>query len=151
MAPYRFQLARVLDWYKKQSQVEGERLRLCSERAVQSRTEIADHERNVLARQMELIQSSRPKAYELASLEPFRRGAKQQEVRLRQNCVKNDQELDRQRCIAQEAQRRVRLVENLRDRRLSEYQYEADREIEELATESHLAGFARAITSKFTS
>jgi hypothetical protein len=36
------------------------------------------------------------------------------------------------------------------DRRLSEYRYEADRELEELAAESHLAGFARALTGKPT-
>jgi hypothetical protein len=150
MAPYRFRLARVLDWYRRQSQVEEERLRLCAERAAHSKAEIEGHERNVLALQMELIQSSRPKAHELASLEPFRRGAKQQEVRLRENCRKNEQELARQRGVAQAAQRRVKLVENLRDRRFSEYQYEADRELEELASESHLAGFARALTGKPT-
>jgi hypothetical protein len=148
MAPYQFRLARALDWYAKQCQVEEERLRLCAERAVRARAEIDDHQKSVLAQQMELIQTSRPETHELASLEPFRRGAKQQELRLRRNCIKYEQELDSQRGVAQAARRRVRLVENLRDRRLVEYRYEADRELEALAAETHLAGFARALAGK---
>jgi hypothetical protein len=69
---------------------------------------------------------------------------------LREKCTKSQQELDRQRDIALLSQRRQRLVEKLRDRMLSEYQYEADRELEELASESHLAGLARTVNDGYT-
>lgn len=148
MLAFRFRLARVLEWYRKQSQIEGERLRLCAEYAAQARAELERHRKNVLDRQMELIRSPRPDARELAALEPFHRRAKQHEIQLKQQCRQSEQALERQRAIAQVAQRRLRLVENLRDRRLSEHQYEADRELEELASETHLAAFARALTAK---
>ena len=60
MAPFYFRLAKVLDWYRKQSQIEEQKLRFCSERAAQAKTEIERHQRDVLARQMELIRSPRP-------------------------------------------------------------------------------------------
>jgi len=148
MAPYRFRLARVLDWYKKQSHIEGERLRLCVEGARQARTAIENHQRNVNNRHTELIRSERPQAHELAALGPFLRSAKRQELNLRQTCSQKEQEVERQRRAALEAQRRVRLVENLRERQSSEHQYEADRELEALASETHLAGFVRNLNSK---
>ena len=148
MAPYRFRLARVLDWYRKQSQVEQECLRSCNERTIQAKADIENHVRQVLARQTELIHSAKLQARELAALEPFRRGAKQQEVRLRENFLRCEKALEKQRTVAQAAQRRVRLLENLSDRRLSEYRYETDRELEELASDTHLAGLARALAGK---
>jgi hypothetical protein len=150
MAPFRFRLARVLEWYRKQSQIEEERLRLCTEQAIQAIAAVERHQRDVLARQMELIQSPEPQTHELAALEPFRRRAKQHEAQLIRKCHSSTQEADLQRGVAQAAQRRLRLVEKLRDRRLSEHSYEADRELEELATETHLAGFARNLSGKPT-
>ena len=150
MAPFRFRLARVLDWYGKQSQIEEQRLRICVERSVQAKAEIECHRKDVLSRQMELIQSPRPEVGELTALEPYYRGANRHEAKLRENCGKCEQELDRQREIARLSQRRLRLVEKLRDRVLSEYQYESDRELEELASETHLAGLARTLNDRFT-
>jgi hypothetical protein len=150
MTPFHFRLQKVLDWYRKQCEIEEERLRLAAERTAQSKLALERHQRDVLARQMELIHSPQPQAYELAALGPFCRMAKQREVQLRQKWRKTEQELDHQRAVAQASQRRVRLVENLRDRRLSEYQYQADRELEELASEAYLAGFARRLNNKST-
>ena len=148
MTAFRFRLARVLDWYRNQSQIEEERLRVSTDRAVQARMEFERHQNDVIARQMELIQSPQPRASELAALDPFRRKAQQMEVQLHQKCRNDEQAMDNQRRITLAAQRRVRLVEKLRDRRLSEYQYEADKELEQLASETHLAGVARTLNDK---
>lgn len=150
MTQFHFRLARVLEWYRKQCQIEEERLRLCTERATQARTALERHQKSVLARQMEVLQSPQPQVRELAALVPFRNRAKQHEVQLRQKYQRCEQEADQQRAVALAAQRRLRLVEKLRDRRLSEHQYEADRELEELASEAHLAGLARAHNGRFT-
>lgn len=150
MAPFRFRLARVLDWYGKQSRIEEQRLRVCVERSVQAKAEIESHQKDVLSRQMELIQSPRPQVGELAALGPYYRGATRQEARLREKCVKSEQEVDRQRDIALQSQRRQRLVEKLRERMLADHQYESERELEELASETHLAGLARTLNDRFT-
>jgi hypothetical protein len=150
MPPFRFRLAKVLDWYRKQSQLETERLRICVETVARTRGEIERHERDVLTRQMELIASPEPQALELAALGPFRRRAKQHELRLLQKFKNNEQELERQRGVSLAAQRRLRLVEKLRDRRLSEHEYEASKELEELASETYLARFARTLNDNPT-
>ncbi len=147
MTAFRFRLARVLDWYRNQSQIEEERLRVFTERAVQARVAFERHRNDVLARQMELIQSPQPRASELTALGSFLRKAKQAEVQLHQRCLNTEQERENQRRITLAAQGRVRLVESLRDRRLSEYRYEADKELEDLASETHLAGIARTLNT----
>jgi glucose-6-phosphate dehydrogenase assembly protein OpcA len=150
MSKFHFRLEKVLDWYRKQCQIEEQRLRMCSDRVLQTQAEIERHQQEVLARQMELIECPMPDTAELAALGPFRRGARGQEKLLRQKLRTYEQELVRQRGVAQLARRRQRLVENLRERRLSEHQYEADREMEELASETHLAGLVRALNAKAT-
>ncbi len=150
MAPFRFRLARVLDWYTKQSRIEEQRLRVCVERAAQAKAEIERHKKNVLSQRMELIQSPQPQVAELAAWGPYYRGATRHEARLREKCNKTEQELERQRDIARLAQRRQRLVEKLRDRMLADHKYEADKELEELASETHLAGLTRMLNDQFS-
>jgi len=145
MAPFRFRLNAILEWYRKQYQLEQGRLGTCAERAVQAETELERHRKDVLALQLELIQAPAVQALELVALGSFRHRAKQREVLLRQNWLKSRQAFDHQRTVVQAAQRRLRLIERLRDKRLSEYDYELSRELEALASESHLAAFARGL------
>ena len=145
MTPFRFPLSKVLEWYRKQSQIEGERLRICAERVAQAKIDVERHQRDVRARQMELIESPQPRTLELAALAPFLRRAKQQELLLWQKYHKIAQELERQRGVSLAAQRRLRLTEKLHDRQLSEHDYEASRQLEEMASEAYLARFARAL------
>lgn len=146
MGPFRFRLARVMDWYEKQSQLEAERLRMCAEQVIRTQKEIEEHQKNVLAHQMELLAKPNPDPHELAALGPFQKKAKRQEHKLRQKLHKNEEETERQRAVSQAAQRRVRLIEKLRERRLAEHEYEFNRELEELASEAFLARYARALT-----
>jgi flagellar export protein FliJ len=145
MGPFRFRLAKVMDWYKKQSHLEAERLRMAAEQVIRTKAEIVKHQNDVLAHQMEVLASPNPDAHELASLGPFQRRAKRQENWLQHKLRQNEEETERQRTVTQAAQRRLRLIEKLRERRLAEYQYEFSREIEEVASEAYLARFARAL------
>jgi hypothetical protein len=62
MGPFRFRLARVMDWYEKQSHLEAERLRMCAEQVVRTQSEIDRHKKDVLAHQMELQAKPNPDA-----------------------------------------------------------------------------------------
>ena len=145
MGPFRFRLARVMDWYEKQSHLEAERLRMCAEQVVRMQIEIDQHKKDVLAHQMELLAKPNPEPHELAALGPFQRGARKHEHRLRQNLKQGEQATEKQREISQAAQRRLRLIEKLRERRLAEHVYLFDRELEEIASEAHLARYAREL------
>lgn len=145
MGPFRFRLAKVMDWYEKQSRLEAERLRMAAEQVIRTKAEIVKHQKDVLAHQMEVLARPNPDAHELASLRPFQLRAKRQENQLQHKLRQNEEETVRQREVTQAAQRRLRLIEKLRERRLTEHQYEFSREIEEVASEAYLARFARAL------
>jgi hypothetical protein len=145
MGPFRFRLARVMDWYEKQSRLEAERLRLCAEQVVRTQGEIDRHREDVLTHQMELLAKANPETHELAALGPFQRGARKQEHRLRQKLKTGEEVTAKQREISQAAERRLRLIEKLRERRQAEHQYLFDRELEEIASEAYLARYARAL------
>jgi len=146
MAPFRFQLERVLGWYRTQADLEEERLRVCADAAAHAVAEMERHRRDSLALQMEVLRSPKIQASELAALGSFRRRAKQLDRELREKCQKTGQALEQQRGVVLAAQRRLRLMEKLRDRRLAEYQYETARELEALASETFLAAYARGMT-----
>jgi hypothetical protein len=61
-------------------------------------------------------------------------------------CQDADRELEARRSATMIAQRRVRLVEKLRDRKRDEFDYLASRDLEQVAADSWLAGFARNLT-----
>ena len=146
MVPFRFQLERVLEWYRTQASLEEERLRLCANAAAHAVAEMEHHRRDSLARQMEVLRSAKIQASELAALGAFRRRAKQLDRELGEKCQKTGQALEQQRGVAMVAQRRLRLIEKLRDRRLAEHEYETARELEALASETFLAAYARGMT-----
>ncbi|HVY91989.1 MAG TPA: hypothetical protein VHA14_04535 [Bryobacteraceae bacterium] len=145
MGPFRFRLARVMDWYEKQSHLEAEKLRLCAEQVVRTQMEIEQHKKDVLTHQMELLAKPNPDPHELAALGPFQQGAKKKERLLVRKLKKSEEATEQQREISQAAQRRLRLIEKLRDRRLAEHTYVFDRELEEIASEAYLARYARAL------
>jgi hypothetical protein len=93
-----------------------------------------------------VLRAPKIQASELAALGSFRRRAKQLDRELREKCQKTGQALEQQRGAALVAQRRLRLIEKLRDRRLAECQYETARELEALASETFLAAYARGMT-----
>ena len=142
---FRFRLAKVLEWYEKQCETEREKLRQATEIARMAREAIDRHQREVLARRTEVIQAKHPDANELAALGPFLLRAKKIEAHLLRNAEAAEKEIVHQRAVVQQAEIRRQLVEKLRERKMAEHQYEADKALEELAAESHLAGFARAM------
>jgi hypothetical protein len=92
---------------------------------------------------MELIRAPHIRGSELATLASFRDRAKRQEARLQRNFRQCEEALELQRKAVQAASLRLRLVEKLHDRRTEEHRCQASRELEELASESYLAAFAR--------
>jgi hypothetical protein len=62
---------------------------------------------------------------------------------LAQHLLRCGRDLAKQRKKYSEAKRRVRLLEELRDRRLQEWKYEEAAQLEELASESFLANWNR--------
>jgi hypothetical protein len=143
MARFKFRLARVLDWYQERCRLEEDRLRVLAEVAARAESEIELHRKEVLAHQTELIQSPSLHVFELAALSSFCGRAKKREAQLSEHWKNSRSSLENQRKVALAAQQRLRRLGKLHDRRLGEHQYQEARELEELASESHLAAFVR--------
>jgi len=141
--PFRFRLARVLEWYDRRYQVEASLLRQCAERSANAHAELSRHRELRLANENQLLRLESLDGNDLRARELYRRQSLNWESHLIRICHDADKDLETQRSATLIAQRRVRLVEKLRDRKLVEFNYLASRNLEQVAADSWLAGFAR--------
>lgn len=145
MGPFRFRLSRVLDWRDNQRQLEQNRLAGWYAERSRKDQELKDLLAAQIKAERALLASSSITAGELHALEDYRRGAKAQEQRLRAELLKCEREIGQQIERVKIAQRNVRLLEKLNERRAAEHTEAVTRELEEVAADAYLAKFAREL------
>ncbi|MEO8096870.1 MAG: hypothetical protein ABI811_04170 [Acidobacteriota bacterium] len=138
MKKFTFSLDRVLAW--RQTQCKLEEAKLESLRAEGS---AIDRQQAVLAQAVltagdSLMTASSVTSAEFAALEHYRAASARQSGRIRQARQVVEQKIIQQTQAVIERRRDSRLLERLRERRLSEWQASADREIEQAAAEAFL-------------
>jgi flagellar export protein FliJ len=139
MSSFRFRLARVLDWYEERCRAEEERLQKCvsalaaTEQAIAALQSSRENARRELAEQQSFTSS------ELSSLSRYQEWARLAARNLNRERVGRCKALEEQRVKLREARRQVRLLEKLRERRHDEWHAGVDRELDQLAEESHRA------------
>jgi hypothetical protein len=143
MTAFRFRLARVLHWYGKQCEVEESRLHVRSAAVLATAAEIARIQTARAALEKEMVGSPSPKAADLVAMESYGERTKRDELRLQEEFLKRQRAVEAQRAVVEAARRRFRLLEKLRERRLTEYAVEADKELEELAADAFRAASFR--------
>jgi hypothetical protein len=145
MGPFRFRLARVLDWRNNQCQL-GKR-RLAASYAALSRVsqEMEELRAGQLRSERALLASSCIAATELQALVEHRRSGRAKDLQLREDVRRCEREIWLNIESLKKAQLRVHLLEKLRERRMNEHTYAANRELEELAADTYLAKFAREL------
>lgn len=79
---------------------------------------------------------------DLASLSNYRQHVQRLSKELSRAQQALDAHMHRQKAVVIESERKVRLLEKLRDKRLTAWQSACDRELEELAADSYLARLA---------
>jgi hypothetical protein len=136
MPPFRFRLAKALEWYGEQCRLEEDRLREKIAALNHSRAELAQASEARIHVERDLMQTAVLPAAELLALSRYRRRAIQDEQQLVEDRIRCERERDAQLVAVQAARRRVRLIEKIRERKLTEYTVEADRELEELAADA---------------
>ena len=139
MSTFQFRLERVLEWYRTQLQLEENGLAVCLAALHRVQERIARFEAERLSVERDVLSGGCLLARDLASLGFYRLRAKQESAAMEAERVRRERALRDQRAAVQAAQRRVRLVEKLRDRRLSEHRYTEDRALENLAAEAYLS------------
>jgi DNA polymerase III gamma/tau subunit len=143
---FRFRLSRVLEWYNHQYQIEAGHLRQSAERSASAHKELARHRQSRLANETQLLRLESLDGNDLRARELYHKQSMEKESQLTRICHDADRDMATQRMATLSAQRKVRLVEKLRDRKRDEFNYVAGRELEQVAAESWLAGFARNLT-----
>jgi flagellar export protein FliJ len=143
MQAFRFNLEKVLQLRETQLEVEevGFKQQVAAVAALERA--LLDLDAAVAGAEMEVRRADGMEGRDLAALASYRSGMqkRKQEVSVRRR--QSQTTLEKQQAIMLEARRRCRLLERLRERRLAEWQAACNRELEEGAQESFLAGWAR--------
>ncbi len=143
MAQFQFSLEKVLRWRGVELTTEEAKLKAMLQVQLHLQTQLAD----VSAERSKLISSlgSMPdlRGDDLRTLTACGLRLRRTAETLAQRLLQCGRELTKQRKKYSEAKRRVRLLEELKDRRLQEWKYEEAAQLEELASESFLANWNR--------
>lgn len=139
MKSFRFPLEKALEWRRAQLEEAEAKFRQKAASLAEADRARSDFEIAAVAADRDVRQQRSLAGADLAALDEFRIHARAQFAILaarRDACAR---ELATQQAAMLESRRRCRLLERLRERRWSEWQAAADREIEEVAADSYLA------------
>jgi len=135
---FTFRLEQVFDWRRQQAEIEEMKLErlFCDLRKAEDDQQQAERDRAEAADSV--LSGASVTAQDLAALDSYRQHLDRVKRRLElqhADCLKRIAE---QQKHVLESQRRVKLLENLKGRRLREWEYALQREIDNLAAELHL-------------
>jgi flagellar export protein FliJ len=143
VSKFQFSLEKVLRWRSVELTGEEAKLKALVQEQLHLQTLLAE----VSAERSKLISSlgTMPdlRGDDLRTLTACGLRLRRNAETLAQHLLRCGRDLAKQRKKYSEAKRRVRLLEELRDRRMQEWKYEESAQLEELASESFLANWNR--------
>jgi hypothetical protein len=143
MSEFRFPLAKVLDWRRTELTLAETRCRRQAAALAALDGTRAALDASAIRAEMLVRDSPRIEGADLAVLDVFRRHVARRRAALAASRAQAQRELDMLQSAMLEARRRFRLLERLRDRRFAEWKEAEQRELDQLAADSHLARLAR--------
>jgi flagellar export protein FliJ len=151
MRGFQFRLQKVLDW--RRIEFDRERIRFQALVAERNHTEAerADLIAARLRADLELVSATTIESRDLAAITGYRARLDKERHAAEGRLADCRGRLEAQRTQMIERQRRVRLLEKLRLRRLEQWRTESDGELEGFASEAHLArwvGERRALVAR---
>jgi flagellar export protein FliJ len=144
MPAFRFRLESVLEWYRRQCEIEKERLAACLTVLKGARDSLACLEAERTAIERDILSRASLPATDLVALGLYRLRARARHLELTEEIHRREFAAAEQTAKYAAAERRQKLVEQLRERRRLEYVYAEDRELEKLAGEAYLGRWNRA-------
>ena len=142
MKPFEFRLSRVLDFRSEQAELERSRLQ-----GLLAQVRRIDDEKESCASQAvdarnQVTRSASVSGEELSALSAFERHIRNRTALLDQERHETQLQVRRQQTIVIEAERTVKLLLKLRQRKLTIWSLEEQKELEALAAESYLSRLA---------
>ena len=139
MKAFQFPLDKALDWRRVQLELEEARYKQQVDALAGLDRQRAEVEASGIRAEIQVREWSPIAAGDLGALGNFRLYVKAQESAIVRRRFEAAQMLAEQQKRMLEARRRCRLLERLKERRLTEWTAQRDREVEEIAAESYLA------------
>jgi hypothetical protein len=143
MKTFRFPLDKALQWRRLELEVEEARYKQQAAELSTLDRRRAEVEASGIRAEIQVREWNPIAASELTALGSFRLAVKTEEAELARRRAECARKLAEQQQHMLEARRRCRLLERLKDRRLTEWTAACDREIEEIAAESYIARWNR--------
>lgn len=143
MTAFRFRLEKVMELRRRQMETEEAKLKQHMAALAELDRWRAELEAAGIAAELDVRRWSPLHGADLAALGGFRSHIRQQEKRIAEHRKARERQMEDQQKVLMEARRRYRLLERLKEKRRTEWQEAADRELEALAGESHLARLVR--------
>jgi flagellar biosynthesis chaperone FliJ len=142
MRSFQFRLRRVLDWYRKKRQIEETRLAECRATLAAVDEKIARLTEERMSADRELLSRSAVPAVDFLNLGRYRLRAQRLEAEYSEERQRSELACREQMERVQKAQQQVKLLEKMQQRRLEDYTYLSNRELENLAAEGFLASWS---------
>ncbi|MGA7413908.1 MAG: hypothetical protein WBW33_25755 [Bryobacteraceae bacterium] len=144
MKRFEFRLSRVLDFRREQAELEQSRLQ-----GLLAQVQRIDDEKDSLQSQAtdardQITRSASVSGEELSALSGFERHIRNRTALLDQERHETQLQVRRQQAIVVESERKVTLLLKLRQRKLSSWTLEEQKELEALSAESYLSRLAAA-------
>jgi flagellar export protein FliJ len=143
MTAFRFRLEKVLQWRRKQLELEEAKYQQCVREVAELEADRSRVEAAGIGAETQVRAWSPVTGNDLAALASYRKYVAVQEQQIAVRYADARKRADEQQKAMFEARRRCQLLERLRERRMAEWQAAADKELEQLAAESHLARLSR--------
>ena len=146
MKTFRFPLEKALDWRRIELELEEVRYKQQVGELAGLDRQRAEVEASGIRAEIEVREWRPIAAGDLTALGSFRQYVKSRESEIARLRFEAAQKLAEQQKVMLEARRRCRLLERLKEHRLTEWTAGRDREVEEIAAESYLARWSRRRT-----
>lgn len=143
MKRFIFPLQRVLDLRQTQLAMEESRVKQQAAALAELDRQQAAAKTAVISAETEVRETPALAGSDLAALGEFRLSMQLQQKQIARRQQECGQKLAALRTVMMEARRRCLLLERLKEKRLAEWKAACNKELEELAAESYLAGWSR--------
>jgi flagellar export protein FliJ len=146
MKSFSFSLANVLNWHRTQCDLREAAVRRFSLELEQVNSQLAQLRAVKVAGEQAVLSARELTRRDLEALAGYRIRFRKHEAALLGMAREHEARIAEERRQWLEARRRVRMFEKLRARRLEQYDYERDRELEQFAAEMYLAQWQARVT-----
>lgn len=143
MRSFSFPLEKVLEWRRTQLEIEEAKFKSESAALAELDRLRAECEASGIKAELQVREWDPVTGRDLAALGDFRLRVKAREAEIALLRAAQFEKLTAQGAAMLEARRRCRLLERLKERRIGEWRRAENRELEELASESYIAGWNR--------